>query len=147
MKSFSRKSRPSLVLRGVAAALLAGSLGLSMTSAIGQGAITLSGAQEVPPVTTAGAGTGMIMIAADHSVSGKVTTTGIAGTMAHIHMAPAGKNGPVIVPLAKNGDEYSVPAGTKLTDEQYAAYQAGNLYVNVHTADNKAGELRVQLKP
>ena len=109
--------------------------------------VTLAGDQEVPPVKSAGAGTGTIMIGADKSVSGSVTSTGIAGTAAHIHEAAPGKNGPVIVPLTKNGDTYAVPAGAKLTDAQFASFQAGNLYVNVHTAANPGGEIRGQLKP
>ena len=109
--------------------------------------VTLSGAQEVPAVTTAASGSGTITINADKSVSGSVSTTGVAGTMAHIHNGAAGANGPVIIPLTKNGDTWSVPAGAKLTDEQYAAYKAGNLYVNVHSAANKGGEIRGQLKP
>ena len=110
--------------------------------------VTLSGAQEVPAVQTSASGGGTIMINADKSVAGSVTTTGVAGKMAHIHLAPAGKNGPVIVPLTKSGDNmWSVPAGAKLTDDQYKAYKAGDLYVNVHSAENKGGEIRGQLKP
>ena len=109
--------------------------------------VTLAGDQEVPPVKSAGAGTGTIIIGTDRTVSGSVTSTGIAGTAAHIHEAASGINGPVIVPLTKDGDTYGVPAGTKLTDAQYASFQAGNLYVNVHTAANPGGELRGQLKP
>jgi hypothetical protein len=110
--------------------------------------LKLSGAQEVPPVTTSAAGTGKITVAADGSVSGSVTTTGLSATMAHIHVGAAGKNGPVIVPLVNSGGGvWSVPAGAKLTAEQLKSYQAGELYVNVHTAENKGGEIRAQLKP
>jgi hypothetical protein len=66
--------------------------------------VTLSGSQEVPPVTTSATGSGTITVAADQSISGKITTTGIKGTAAHIHLAPAGENGPVIVTLTKDGE-------------------------------------------
>ena len=111
--------------------------------------VTLSGAEEVPPVTTKGSGSGTIAVKDDKSVSGSVTITGFTATAAHIHMAAAGRNGAVIVPLTKSsdGNTWSVSAGAKLTDAQYEAYKAGNLYVNVHSAANKGGEVRGQLKP
>ena len=112
------------------------------------GKLTLSGAQEVPPVTTNASGTSSIKVGADKSVSGSVTTSGINGVAAHIHQGAAGRNGPVIFPLTKKSDgEWSVPAGAKLTDAQYDAYKAGDLYVNVHSAAHKGGEIRAQLKP
>ena len=119
----------------------------SMSSAV-RGDEKLTGAQEVPPVTTAATGTVNIKVTADGMVSGSVTTSGLMSTMAHIHLAPAGQNGPVIVPLTKNGDNgYMVPAGAKLTPAQFEAYKAGSLYVNVHSVANKGGEIRAQLKP
>jgi hypothetical protein len=112
------------------------------------GGVKLSGDQEVPPVTTMATGISTVKIAADGSVSGTITTTGLDGTMAHIHIAPAGKNGPVIVPFVKTAEGvWSPQPGAKLTAEQLKAYQAGELYVNVHTAANKGGEIRAQLKP
>ena len=109
--------------------------------------VNLSGAEEVPPVSVPGSGSGSFTIGADGSVSGSVTTRGVDGTMAHIHQGPRGQNGPVIVPLTKNGDTYTAPAGAKLTEAQMQAFKAGNLYVNVHTARNKGGEVRGQLQP
>src|SRR4029078_7131521 len=81
--------------------------------------VNLTGAEEVPPVSTAAKGSGSIRVAKDGTVSGSVTTEGMNGVMAHIHQAAKGKNGPVIVPLEKKGDNtWAVPDGKKLTDAQ-----------------------------
>ena len=110
--------------------------------------VTLSGDQQNPPVSTPASGTGTITVGADKSISGSVTTRGVEGTVAHIHHAPAGRNGPVIIPLTKTSENvWSVPAGRTLTDAQYEAFKAGELYVNVHSANHKPGEIRGQLKP
>ena len=110
--------------------------------------VTLSGSQEVPPVMTSASGVGSIMVAPDGSLSGTITTTGVEGTMAHIHEAPMGQNGPVIVPFTKTSDNvWSAPAGAKLTVAQLQSLKNGNLYLNVHSATNKPGEIRAQLKP
>jgi hypothetical protein len=108
--------------------------------------VMLSGANEVPPVTTSASGDGAISIADDGTVSGSVTTKGVQGTAAHIHMGAAGKNGPVVVPFTKEGDTYKAPAGTKLNADQLKAFKSGDLYVNVHSAANPNGEIRGQLK-
>jgi hypothetical protein len=115
----------------------------------GSGAISvkLSGAEEVPPVSTPGSGSGSFRVAEDGTITGSVTTKDVQGTMAHIHRGAKGQNGPIIVPLDKNGDTYTVPAGRKLTKEQLEDLKKGNLYVNVHTNANKGGEVRGQLKP
>ena len=110
--------------------------------------VTLTGAEETPPVTTSASGTGTISIAADKSVSGTIKTAGIDGKAAHIHVGASGESGPPIITLSKGADGvWSVPAGSTLTDEQYASFKAGKLYVNVHSAEHKSGEIRGQLKP
>jgi hypothetical protein len=108
--------------------------------------VVLQGSQEVPPVNTAATGSGVITIRPDRSVSGSVTTTGINPTAAHIHEAARGVDGPVIVPLVRtDANVWSVPAGAKLTESQYAAHRAGNLYVNVHSTTYPGGEIRGQI--
>ncbi len=110
--------------------------------------VTLTGAQEVPPVKTLATATTTIAVAPDMSVSGFVDTREIQGTMAHIHLGALGINGPVIVNLTKTSDtRWSVPEGTRLTDAQYESYKAGDLYVNVHSAAHPSGEIRLQLTP
>ena len=108
--------------------------------------VTLSGANEVPPVTTSATGEGTISVADDGAVSGSVTTKGVQGTAAHIHMGAAGKNGPVVVPFTKEGDTYKAAAGAKLNADQLKAFKSGELYFNVHSAANPNGEIRGQLK-
>jgi len=115
----------------------------------GSGAINvkLTGTEEVPPLSVPGKGSGSFRVAEDGTISGSITTEGVEGTMAHIHRGAKGTNGPVIVPLDKKGDTYTVPAGRKLSEAQLKDLKAGNLYVNVHTARNKGGEVRGQLQP
>ena len=145
MKLILRKAGIALAGIGLMAGVIAAGTGLALAGAM---QVTLSGAQEVPAVSTAATGTGTITVSDDKSVSGSVTTKGIKGTMAHIHMAAPGQNGGVAVPLTQKGDnEWVVPAGAKLNDDQYKAFKAGNLYVNVHSDANKNGEIRGQLKP
>ena len=139
----------NLVGKAIRQTIFATSAALVITAAYAAGSeLQLSGDQEVPPVQTAAKGGGNITVGADKSVSGSVKTTGVEGTAAHIHEGAAGANGPVIIPLTKGSDgTWSVPGGAKLTDAQYDSYKAGKLYVNVHSAANKGGEIRAQLKP
>jgi hypothetical protein len=122
---------------------------LSLSAVAQPVTVQLSGAQEVPAVMTTASGMGVITVGADKSVSGSVTVSGLAPTMTHIHEAAGpDANGPVIVPLAKTGENvWSVPAGAMLTDAQFERFKKGHLYVNVHSAANKGGEIRAQLKP
>jgi hypothetical protein len=123
-------------------------MGAPMGDAMYTQTVTLSGANEVPPVTTPATGTASVTIRPDHTVSVKVSATGMTATASHIHQGAASANGPVIVPFTKTGDNtFVAPDGAKLTDAQYDAYKAGNLYVNVHSATHPGGEIRGQLKP
>ena len=109
--------------------------------------VNLIGGNEVPPVTTNASGSGTVTVNPDHTVVAHITVTGMQATAAHIHQGAPGASGPVIVPFTKTGDNtFSAPPGAKFTDEQYAAFKAGNTYVNVHSAEHKAGEIRAQLK-
>ena len=133
----------------LACLLFASAVVMSMGSALAADVkINLVGAEETPPVTTSATASGTISIAADKSVTGTLKSSGIDGTMAHIHLGAFGQAGPPIITLTKGADgTWSVPPGAKLTDDQYASFKAGNLYVNVHSAEHKPGEIRAQLKP
>jgi CHRD domain len=142
-----KKVIAKLILAGAALALSACSSMPDWMPGSGATKVNLSGAEEVPPLSVPGSGSGSFRVADDGTITGSVTTKDVQGTMAHIHRGAKGTNGPVIVPLDKKGDTYSVPAGRKLTPEQIADLKAGRLYVNVHTERNKGGEVRGQLQP
>jgi hypothetical protein len=90
---------------------------------------------------------------------------GVRVTQAHIHCAPAGSNGPVVVFLAGFHDKgWDVdgdwvgdatatdanvvnPACGATLAELAASMADGNAYVNVHTVANPAGEVRGQVEP
>ncbi|SDA19150.1 CHRD domain-containing protein [Nitrosospira sp. Nsp18] len=138
------RTRSTLAIVALIAGTLAGGAGFATAGEI---KVNLSGDQEVPPVQTSASGSGTITVDDDRSVKGKITTSDLKGTGAHIHEGAVGKNGPDIITLKKSSDnEWSVPGDAKLTDAQYDAYKAGNLYVNVHSDANKSGEIRGQLK-
>lgn len=139
MRSASRLATRAAIV------LLTAGVGLASAATVH---VKLTGSHEVPPVKTMARGAGVIEIAADGAVSGQVKTRGIHGTMAHIHEAGPGKNGPAIIALAPGPHgTWVVPAGSKLTPDQYKEFLAGHLYINVHSDAHPGGEIRGQLKP
>ena len=128
----------------VAAASLAGCAGMAYEASGQQ--VRLWGSNEVPPVQTPAYGTGVVNIAADRSVTVTLSVVDMAPTAAHIHEGAAGNNGPVIVPLNRISERaFVAPANARLTEAQYAAYKAGNLYLNVHSERYPNGEVRSQI--
>ena len=108
----------------------------------------LTGAQEVPPVTTQGKGSAEVNFEpASKKLSWTVTYSGLSGpaTAAHFHgPAETGKNAGVAVPIPNQANS-PVTGSATLTDAQAADLQAGRYYVNIHTAANPGGEIRGQV--
>ncbi|MBA2548431.1 MAG: CHRD domain-containing protein [Burkholderiaceae bacterium] len=108
----------------------------------------LTGAQEVPAVTTGGTGT--VETTFDKStnvLTWTVTYAGLSGpvTAGHFHgPAMPGANAGVVVPYT--GDLASPIRGkATLTAAQAADLTAGRWYANLHTAKNPGGEIRGQV--
>ncbi len=122
----------------------------------------LDGAQEVPSVATATFGQARFEFSDDLSMLDYELDVfnGNDITQAHIHMAPAGVNGPVIAFLfgfAPGGVDIdgllaagTLTAGNLLNPPTMAevaqAFSDGNVYVNVHSVANPAGEVRGQAR-
>jgi hypothetical protein len=123
---------------------------------------TLNGSQEVPPVTSAGSGTGSVTLSDDlASLAFTFTTTGLLNTtLAHIHVGAPGVPGPIIFNLILTpnfsgasgtltaADLVPQPAvGINNYDDALQALLSGQTYINVHTGANPSGEIRGQLGP
>lgn len=123
----------------------------------------LSGGEEVPPVDTTATGVASFTVMGDGSIQYNVNVTGMDKvTMAHIHDAPKGENGQVIVTLFKpdspTGEISGNLANGTITssnlegdmqglavDDLIKAMERGETYVNVHTEKNPKGEIRGQI--
>ena len=108
---------------------------------------TLDGASEVPPNDSRGTGQATFTYdTATKQLTYTVTYDGLTGpaTAGHIHgPAAPGANAGIVVPFAV--PESPISGTATLTDDQAAALLAEQLYVNIHTAANKAGEIRGQI--
>jgi trimeric autotransporter adhesin len=116
-------------------------------------ATVLTGAEEVPAVTTSATGTGNLTVnLGTGAISGSVTFTGLSSnaTLAHIHSGAAGANGGVLLALAGGAGgtsgTWTVPAGTVLAAEDLNSLITDGLYLNIHSANNQGGEIRGQIK-
>ena len=106
----------------------------------------LKASAEVPPNDSKGTGTVTATYdTASKKLSWKGTYKDLSGpaTAAHFHSGEAGKNGGVAIPIAPATSP--LEGSATLTPEQETDLMAGKLYVNVHTAANKGGEIRGQL--
>lgn len=108
---------------------------------------TLVGEQEVPPVASTATGTANITLeTTSGALSGQITHNVADATVAHVHTGAVGVSGGPIVSLTRSSDTvFDVPEGAVLTTEQISEFVAGDLYVNVHSAEHPAGEIRGQL--
>ncbi|MGI9012745.1 MAG: CHRD domain-containing protein [Phycisphaerales bacterium] len=110
----------------------------------------LDGLQEVPPNESRGTGT-VDLLYDDVTMMLSITSGSymdLMGTVigAHVHIAPVGVNGPVIIPLTHTGGMAGTLSGSGvLTEAQETALFADGLYINVHTDLFPGGEIRGQL--
>lgn len=108
----------------------------------------LSGASEVPAVSTDATGRVEVSLAAGTKLlTWKITYSGLSGpaTGAHFHgPAMVGENAAVVVPI---GAPLTSPitGSATLTPSQAVDLSAGKWYVNLHTAAKPNGEIRGQV--
>jgi hypothetical protein len=150
--------------------VVAGALSACAVPAFAQTTVTLtatlSGGEETPApgVLTGAAGSARVFVDTvneELTVTLTVVNLPAATTAGHIHIAPAGIAGPVVldfpIPTGRTGDlslSFRVGASSFRPQPQIGiatiadAIQSivnGNSYVNIHTSANPAGEIRGQL--
>ncbi len=120
----------------------------------------LDGQNEVPSIDATGSGTVVAEVNGNQAtLSGSFSNlsaplaTNIAGG-SHIHTAPAGQNGNVIVPLHseleedKLSGEFTADSNSIDTGEESILDRVwSGLYVNIHSENHPTGEIRGQLLP
>ena len=129
----------------------------------------LSGANEVPARDTAATGVCGFVVTGnrvDFSITTEGLSSGVVG--AHIHLAPAGSNGPIRVPfinpnlagtntvtpfaapnegvLIENSFGSSDVTGGLSLDDVLNAMRSGGAYCNIHTTNFPGGEIRGQIR-
>jgi predicted outer membrane repeat protein len=118
-------------------------------------ATALNGSNEVPPSGSLATGSAFLTVYPGLTYDFSAFVNNLSGTItaSHIHNAPAGSNGPVVVDLGA-GWVGTNPAtrsivGAALTGgaTTLGILNAGNGYVNVHTTSFSSGEVRGQLAP
>ena len=138
-----------LTLSGVALVFAVAGCGTMSPPAPMMFKATLSGASEVPPVATAAKGTFSASYNKENSLLlWNMNYDGLSGpaAAAHIHgPAAEGQNAGVLIGF-NNPVSSPMSGQVTLTPAQFADLRDGKLYVNVHTAANKGGEIRGQLK-
>jgi hypothetical protein len=134
---------------------------------------TLTGGAEVPAVSTTASGWATWVLEDPNTIQYEIFVAGIDSiTMAHIHAAPAGQNGPVMawfVPTeatrTPGPGSISVPSAGGIVrqnrvsraslamvapftwDSLLTRMAAGTAYLNVHTRRHPGGEVRGQVSP
>lgn len=164
---------------------LLGATALCLTAGIGSAATltfdtSLTGAQEVPPAVTSAFGSARFTVddvTQELGLSLDVTGISLAQLSdrlvaapigpVHLHNAPRGVNGPIVIPFAFDTATYSDTATgftlnvggyafadaialsgvSEAFDDFVAELKASNYYLNVHTDAFPAGEIRGQVSP
>lgn len=106
----------------------------------------LDGSQVVPPVTSSGRGVFTVKLSEDLTmISYTLSVTGLTDiTTAHVHLGKIGESGSVVIPIA-SGSFTETGGSAVITSEQLEFLLSEQFYVNVHTTQNPAGEIRGQI--
>jgi hypothetical protein len=149
MEAHMKSIRPVLALAAAAALLFAAPLGASADDGGRPISVEMTGAAEAPgPGDPDGSGTATFTLnVGQGEICYTLTVADIApATAAHIHVAPVGVPGPVVVPLAAPTTGSSAGCAEVERDLVKAILKnPEQYYVNVHNDEFQPGAVRAQL--
>lgn len=112
--------------------------------------VSLSGANEVPAVTTTATGVALLRITADNKLYSRINVSNLestdALTMAHIHSGAAGSNGGVLIGLCSSAADFGITKINSPSATIINSIKADALYVNVHSTTRTSGVIRGQIR-
>jgi hypothetical protein len=148
--------------------IIAGALALAVVPAgvaVGQGAqsrytATLNGQSEVPRTDSPATGSAQFTVAPNQrSMRYTLRASNLTGPpmAAHIHLGRPGQAGGILITLSKN--QFTLPRSGRVRARDFTpsgnvrtfaqavrAMRAGRTYVNIHTGQFPAGEIRGQVR-
>lgn len=113
--------------------------------------VTLTGANEVPPVTTTANGLAILRLTDDKVLYSKVTVDNLESndtlTVAHIHPGATGTNGSPLIFLCSSLADFGVlKISSPLPDAHYNQLLTDPMYVNAHSRRHGPGLVRGQIR-
>jgi hypothetical protein len=131
----------------VGSGLVRGQLNVGIDMAVD---VPLSGANEVPAVTTATTGLAILRLTSDKKLYSKVmilnVAQGDAMAAAHIHKGATGANGTVILALCSSAADFGTAKMFPVDDVFIASLKTDAIYVNAHSTYNPSGIVRGQIR-
>lgn len=108
--------------------------------------ISINGAKEVPPTPSTATGTlNGTYNKTTKVLSYTITWSGVTPTAMHFHKADPTASGPVVIPIDAPYTSPKTGSTPALTAAQEADLLAGLWYINIHSTQYPAGEIRGQL--
>ena len=112
--------------------------------------VVLSGANEVPVVTTTATGLALVRLTSKKILYTRIAIAnleaGDAMSVAHIHKAAAGTNGGVITGIYGTAAEFGTVKILTVDDLTFASLKADAIYVNAHSVNKPGGIVRGQIR-
>ena len=146
-----RRAVRAILLGSAVSGLMAAMTTGVFADAGGAAHVPLNNGQEAPKPVNGGASGEFSWTLDGTTFCWELTVSGLStpAIAAHVHEAPRGVPGPVVIPLTvQSATEFTTDGCTEISSGLAADLisEPENYYVNVHTSTNQPGEIRGQLK-